>query len=182
MQNSISYQPQSRRLSPMLFPAFMVVLGVASCFLPAAAGVGLTVVFGVVTLLAGVTYGLLAMLAHGTGTFLWRVLISLVFLSAGLGLLLHPQMGLPALTLLLAATLLVEGLAEAACFLVLRTVPGAFYLALNAALTLLLAALIWRNWPASSVWALGTLIGVDLITSGFTRLITTSLRGPVLST
>lgn len=166
----------------MLFPAFMIALGIASCFLPAAAGVGLTAMFGVVALLAGVGYGLPASLAHGTGTFLWRVLVSLAFVSAGLGLLLHPHMGLPALTLLLAATLLTEGLAEAACFLVLRAVPGAFYLALNAALTLLLAALIWRNWPASSAWALGTLIGVDLITSGFTRLITTSFRGPVLST
>jgi len=36
--------------------------------------------------------------------------------------------------------------------------------------TLLLAYLIWRPWPSSSVWAIGVLLGINLIVSGFTRL------------
>ena len=37
-------------------------------------------------------------------------------------------------------------------------------------MTLVLAYLIWRPWPSSSSWAIGTLLGINLIVSGFTRL------------
>ena len=36
--------------------------------------------------------------------------------------------------------------------------------------TAVLAVLIWMNWPSVSVWAIGTLVGIKLIISGFTRL------------
>jgi uncharacterized membrane protein HdeD (DUF308 family) len=36
--------------------------------------------------------------------------------------------------------------------------------------TLILAIMIWRSWPASAVWALGTIVGINLLMSGFTRL------------
>ena len=35
--------------------------------------------------------------------------------------------------------------------------------------TLLLGILIWLQWPASSVWAIGTLLGISLIFSGMSR-------------
>jgi uncharacterized membrane protein HdeD (DUF308 family) len=41
---------------------------------------------------------------------------------------------------------------------------------MNAAVTFLLAFLIWRQWPSISVWAIGTLVGVNLLVNGFTRL------------
>ena len=40
----------------------------------------------------------------------------------------------------------------------------------NAGVTLFLGALIWLNWPSSSVWAIGTLVGVNLLMTGFSRL------------
>jgi uncharacterized membrane protein HdeD (DUF308 family) len=41
-------------------------------------------------------------------------------------------------------------------------------------ITLLLGILIWARWPFSSVWAIGTLIGVSLIFSGISRLMLSS--------
>ena len=38
-------------------------------------------------------------------------------------------------------------------------------------LTLVLGYLIWRNWPSGSTWTIGTLVGIKLLESGFTRLI-----------
>jgi uncharacterized membrane protein HdeD (DUF308 family) len=40
--------------------------------------------------------------------------------------------------------------------------------------TLVLAFMIWANWPSSSVWAIGTLVGVSMLFSGITRLMITS--------
>jgi uncharacterized membrane protein HdeD (DUF308 family) len=41
---------------------------------------------------------------------------------------------------------------------------------LNALITLLLGCLIWFHWPSSTVWAIGTLVGVNLLITGITRL------------
>jgi uncharacterized membrane protein HdeD (DUF308 family) len=40
----------------------------------------------------------------------------------------------------------------------------------NALITLLLGGLIWFHWPSSSVWAIGTLVGVNLLMTGISRL------------
>jgi uncharacterized membrane protein HdeD (DUF308 family) len=40
----------------------------------------------------------------------------------------------------------------------------------NALITLLLGGLIWIHWPSSSVWAIGTLLGVNLLMTGISRL------------
>ena len=36
--------------------------------------------------------------------------------------------------------------------------------------TLILAVMIWQSWPASAVWAVGTIVGINLLMSGFTRM------------
>jgi uncharacterized membrane protein HdeD (DUF308 family) len=40
----------------------------------------------------------------------------------------------------------------------------------NAVVTFLLAVMIWQQWPSISVWAIGTLVGVNLLVNGFSRL------------
>jgi uncharacterized membrane protein HdeD (DUF308 family) len=46
-----------------------------------------------------------------------------------------------------------------------------FYLVLiDGIITLLLGLMIYRQWPSSSVWAIGILVGVSMITSGFSRV------------
>jgi uncharacterized membrane protein HdeD (DUF308 family) len=39
-----------------------------------------------------------------------------------------------------------------------------------ALITLLLGGLIWLQWPSSSGWAIGTLVGVNLLMTGIWRL------------
>jgi uncharacterized membrane protein HdeD (DUF308 family) len=47
---------------------------------------------------------------------------------------------------------------------------GSGWLLVNALITLLLGGLIWFHWPSSSVWAIGTLVGVNLLMTGISRL------------
>ena len=37
-------------------------------------------------------------------------------------------------------------------------------------ITLLLGLMIYAQWPSSSAWAIGTLVGVSMIISGVTRV------------
>jgi uncharacterized membrane protein HdeD (DUF308 family) len=91
-------------------------------------------------------------------------------LVAGVYLLMHPKLSLVSLTLALAVLFFVEGIFHIVTWFQVRSAPGAGWLLFDGIVTLILAVLIWRSWPASAVWALGTLVGINLLMSGFTRL------------
>ncbi len=74
------------------------------------------------------------------------------------------------LTLFLACYLFFEGIFEIVQYFQIRPRHGAGWLLFDAIVTLILAFMIWRAWPASSVWVIGTLIGISMIFSGISRL------------
>jgi uncharacterized membrane protein HdeD (DUF308 family) len=69
-----------------------------------------------------------------------------------------------------AVIFLIEGATEFVLFFQFRALPGSGWLLFDGILTVLLAYLILHPWPSSSTWAIGTLLGINLIVSGFTRL------------
>ena len=156
----------------------MVVLGCASIFLPAFAGISISVVAGTIILLAGLAYGSFAFDAFRKRTFLWRLLMEIVFALVSCDLAGHPAMALASLTLLIAVTFAFEGVAEIISYLGLRPPAGSGYLLVNGTFSLVLAVFIWQRWPASSAWAVGTLIGINLIFTGFTRLLVSPPTAP----
>lgn len=148
----------------------MIVLGMLALLLPMATGVGVSVAFGCLVVLAGCTYIASAFATRGAGAFLWRLLVGVCYILGGGYLAFHPTLALASLTLALALLLLMEGALELAGFFTLHKLPGSGWLLFDSLVTLLLAYLIFRPWPSSSVWAIGTLLGVNLLMSGFTRL------------
>ena len=42
---------------------------------------------------------------------------------------------------------------------------------LDGIVTLILAAMIWRTWPSSAAWVIGTLVGIQHVLSGISRLV-----------
>lgn len=79
---------------------------------------------------------------------------------------------------MLAALFLVEGVFHIVTYFQLRSAPGAGWILFDGMVTLILAVMIWKSWPASAVWAVGTLVGINLWMSGFTRLMySRALRG-----
>ena len=89
-------------------------------------------------------------------------------------ILLYPLAGLAWLTLVLATFLLIEAALEFVLYFNIRRRVNAAWVLVDAIITLLLGILIWARWPFSSVWAIGTLIGVSLIFSGISRLMLSS--------
>jgi len=88
----------------------------------------------------------------------------------GIYFLTHPLLGLGTLTLLLAGIILAEAVFEIIAYFRMRGESGSGWLLMNALITLLLGGLIWFHWPSSSVWAIGTLVGVNLLMTGISRL------------
>ncbi len=76
------------------------------------------------------------------------------------------------MTLLLAGYLLLEGLLElTTAFRTPRA--GRTWLLLDGVVALVLALMIVTSWPSSAAWIVGTLVGINLIVGGISRLMVT---------
>ena len=148
----------------------MIVLGFLALLLPFATGIGVSIVVGWIIFFSGFAYVAYAFAAQGAGAFLWRMLIGIVYVVGGAYLAFHPGLAMESLTLVMAAIFFVESMLEIVVFFLFRTLSGSGWILFDGIVTLLLAYVIWRPWPSSSLWAIGTLLGINLIVSGFTRL------------
>jgi uncharacterized membrane protein HdeD (DUF308 family) len=148
----------------------LVLAGFFTLMIPFLGGIGVAIFVGWAMIISGITHVIFAFKTHTTGSLLWELLVGLVYLFAGIYLILHPLAGLASLTLLLAFYLFFEGIFEVFQFFQVRPRSGAGWLLLDGLITFILALMIWRSWPSSSVWAIGTLVGISMLFSGFSRL------------
>jgi len=148
----------------------LILAGFCTLLVPFVGGAVITIFVGWAMIISGITHLVFAWKTHTTGTRLWELLLGLVYLFAGFYLIVHPLSGLASLTLLLAFYLFFEGIFEIVNFFQVRPRHGAGWLLVDGLITLLLAWMIWRSWPFSSAWAIGTLVGISMLFSGFSRL------------
>ena len=157
---------------------FFVLVGVLAIAEPIVAGLAVAVLVGWALVFAGVAHLIGAFNAGGFGRAVWQILLAVVYGFCGLYFLTHPLVGLGTLTLFLAMVLFLEAAFELILWNITRTLPGAAWRLFNALVTALLAVLIWVHWPSTSVWAIGTLVGVNLVMRGVSRLmLDAALRG-----
>jgi len=171
--------PDSPRWSK-LAGALLLVAGLLAIVLPFLAAVTASLLLGWLLFLGSIFHFGYAWSERGARAVLWQVLLGVVYLVASLSLLFAPIAGVLTLTLILGCYLAVEGILELAVFFRLRALPGAVWFFVDSLVTLLLAGLILAHWPSSSVWALGTLVGISLVFSGMARLMQPVPRPRVL--
>lgn len=148
----------------------MIVVGFFAIFRPAAAGLGVSVFIGWLIIFSGIVYLGYAFSAQGFGSFAWRALIGVLYMIGGFYLIANPGIALESLTFVVAVILIAEGILQAISYFQYSTVPGSGWVLFDGIVTLILGIVIIYPWPGSSNWAIGTLVGVNLIVSGFTRL------------
>ena len=143
------------------------MLAVGSPFL---AAVAVNVVIAWLIVLAGVVHLTLAFSAHSAGSVIWKLLVGLAYLFFGGYLIMHPVLAVASLTLVLASLFLIEGVLDIVLFFKMRSLQGSNWVLIDGIVTLLLGLMIYMQWPTSSAWAIGTLVGVSMIISGLTRV------------
>ena len=148
----------------------MIALGILAVLMPFTTGIAVSIFVGWIIVFSGSVHVASSFAASGAGGFLWRMLIGIVYVVGGGYLAFHPTLALESLTLVVAAIFFVEGVLDTIVFFQLRTLPGSGWILFDGLMTLVVAYLIWRPWPSSSGWAIGLLVGVNLIVSGATRL------------
>jgi len=145
-------------------------LGLMAMFAPAVAGLTLTVAVGWILVLAGFANAVSAFNADAISRVVWQAIVATIYFVTGLYFLLHPVLGLRTLTLLLASVLFAEAISEVVAYAQASRDPGAPWLLVNCVLTTVLAMMILMQWPSSAAWAIGTLLGANLMLTGCARL------------
>src|SRR5262249_969641 len=148
----------------------MIVAGCLAIIVPVGAGIAVSVLVAWMLIFSGGAHLVFAWHTRTAGGFIWELLLGLLYVVAGTYVLLQPVTGLASLTLALAVYLLAEGIFEFILSFLLGSLPGSRWLMLDGTITLILAVMIWRTWPSSAEWVIGTLVGVSMLFSGLTRL------------
>jgi uncharacterized membrane protein HdeD (DUF308 family) len=148
----------------------MIATGVLAIALPQVAGIAVTTVVAWLLMFSGALHLVFAWRAGRARVVIWEILVGVAYGVIGFYVLAQPIAGLASLTLMLAIYLFVEGMLEFVLAFELRSLPGTGWLLFDGVVTLVLAVMIWSTWPSSSLWVLGTLVGVSMFFSGITRL------------
>jgi uncharacterized membrane protein HdeD (DUF308 family) len=154
----------------ILWGILLIIFGIVAVGSPFLAAVAVNVLLAWLIILAGAVHLMLAFRAHGAGSLIWKLLVGLAYVFFGGYLLMHPVVGVASLTLVLASLFLVEGVLDIVLFFSMRLMQGASWVLIDGIITLLLGVMIYMQWPSSAAWAIGTLVGVSMIISGFTRV------------
>ena len=146
----------------------LVVLGLLAVAVPPLAGLAVTILFGWLFFISGVA-GLMTTFAmrHAPG-FLWSLLSGALGILAGGFLLFQPALGLVTLTYVLIAFFVLEGVATIMFALDHRQMlSGRWGFVLASGLVdLFLAAIILMGLPGTAAWALGIIVGINLVFGG----------------
>jgi uncharacterized membrane protein HdeD (DUF308 family) len=146
------------------------VAGFLAIAVPQAAGIAVNILVAWLLVFSGAAHLVFAWHMRTTGGILWELLLGVLYIFVGVYLLVHPVAGLASLTLAIAIYLFVEGVLELILSFRLRPMPGSNWLLFDGVITLILGVMIWRTWPSSTEWVVGTLVGISMLFSGISRL------------
>jgi uncharacterized membrane protein HdeD (DUF308 family) len=148
----------------------LILAGILAIALPLEAGIAVNILVGWMLVFAGLAHFVFAWATRSAGGVLLKVLIGILYLIVAFYLLEHPARGLATLTLALAFYLLIEGIMEIVLFFEHRSSGAAGWYLLDGIITVILGFLVWKTWPSSTEWMIGTLVGISLLFSGISRL------------
>jgi uncharacterized membrane protein HdeD (DUF308 family) len=154
----------------ILWGVLLIVLGMCAIASPFLAAVAVNAAIAWLIVLAGIVHIVLAFHTHGAGSLIWKLLVGIAYLCFGAYLIVHPVLGVATLTLLLASLFLIEGILNIVLYFRMRPIHGSAWVLVDGIITLLLGLMIYMQWPSSAAWAIGILVGVSMLMSGFTRV------------
>jgi uncharacterized membrane protein HdeD (DUF308 family) len=144
----------------------LIGLGILSALAPAIAGAPVVMLVGVLVALAGVARGVFGWRAWLEGKGPMGLVIGGLAVACGLALVFNPVSSLGAVSSLVAAYMVVDGISALLFSARLDENEGRGWMWGDALLSIALGVSMWVGWPLSGLRALGILIGVKLASAG----------------
>lgn len=161
-----------RRSSGWLLAAgiILVILGVIGLGAVALLSVASAIWFGAMILVGGIVVLVDAFRHQGWKSRALHILIGLLYVGVGLVTFANPLAATASLTLLAGCALVATGLLRIFVAFQNRELPHWIWILVSGALSLLLGVMILVQWPASSLWVLGTFLAIELIMQGWAAI------------
>ena len=146
----------------------LVVLGLAAMIVPPLASLAVTIFLGWLFLISGIAGLALTFWARQMPGFWWSLISAVLAIFAGIVLLARPLQGVLTLTIVVGAYFLAEGVATIMYALEHRRELSErwSWMLFSGLLDILIAALIIIGLPGSAEWAIGLLVGINLLFGG----------------
>jgi uncharacterized membrane protein HdeD (DUF308 family) len=109
--------------------------------------------------------------APSFGRGILRFLMGGLMILGGLAIEAHPLVGLATVTLMLAMYFVADGILRIILSFDLRPESGWVWFLIGGIVSMILGVMIWRGWPLSGAWAVGVLVGVNLMISGWQLIV-----------
>lgn len=154
----------------LVLSIILIIFGLLAIALPMISSIGVAIVIGWMVIFAGIAQLVHAFQSKGIGPIVWKVLVALIYVVAGFSLIARPAAGVAGLTLVLGIFLFAEGIADVVAYFATRKSGSSPWMLLDGIITLVLGFLIWNRWPSSSLWVIGTFVGISMVMTGTTRL------------
>jgi uncharacterized membrane protein HdeD (DUF308 family) len=152
-----------------LFEGIMlVILGAAAIILPEVATLAFTLIIGWLFLISGGVGLVTTFWMRNAPGFWWALVSAVVGIAAGIVLIRWPINGTVSLTLLLIAFFVIEGIATLMYAFDHRAqLSGRWgWMAASGIVDLILAGIIFAGLPGTAAWALGLLVGINMLFGG----------------
>jgi uncharacterized membrane protein HdeD (DUF308 family) len=146
----------------------LLILGAIAVVVPPVATVAVELFIGWLILLSGVLGLVMTFQTRGSPGFGWSLLSALLGIVVGIVLLMWPLSGVLSLTVMLTAFLTLEGVASIMYALAHRRESSSRWelMLVSGIVDLILAGLILAGLPGTAAWAIGLIVGVNLLFGG----------------
>ena len=146
----------------------LVILGLAAMIVPPLASLAVTIFVGWMFLISGIAGLALTFWARGMPGFWWSLISAMLAVVAGIILLAQPVQGIYALTLVIGVYFLAEGVATIMYALEHRRELSErwVWLLVSGIFDILISFIIISGLPGSAEWAIGLLVGINLVFGG----------------
>ena len=158
----------------------MMVLGFLAVAVPMLATLAVEIFVGWLFFVAGLFRAVWVWRSRQTPGFAWSLLTAVLAIVLGLVLILRPLAGVLTLTMVLVVFFIIEGIASIIGAIEHRQHLRSWgWVLFSGIIDLLLAYLIWAGWPSSASWAIGLLVGINMLFLGLS-LVMTALAARVM--
>ena len=147
-----------------------IVMGALAIIFPFAATLAAELVIGAILVVSGIVELIRAFVMRRKGNPTWNGLFGLAALVAGAILLVWPLQGMVTLTIVVGVFFLLGGALKLVAGFGLRPFPGWGWIGFSGALSVLLGLLLLFGLPGTALWAVGLLVGIDLIFLGIAEI------------
>jgi uncharacterized membrane protein HdeD (DUF308 family) len=144
----------------------LVVLGLVAIVVPPIASLAVTLLLGWLFLISGIVGLVTTFMMRGLPGFWWSLISAVLAIAAGVVLLGWPVSGVLSLTLVLIVFFLVEGVASIMYALEHRDSGRWAWMLVSGIVDLILAAIIFMGLPGTAAWAIGLLVGINMVFGG----------------